>query len=296
MSAFVANFTDTILLTCSGQCTFNPSEIALNSTTVPSTSTLTVTGLSGTSNNPPNPTIITVSGQDQTSGGNQTATLDLTIYFQDFSVSATPATNTIQSGQSASYTVTVSPVNNFSQSVLISCLNTTQAPLPQGTLCLANPASLTPNGGAVSSVLTVSTTAQSTTSTPAHLLPIPRARPRIPPPPPVLLALWGACNILLLVALLVRGKLRFRGTGKRRRLIYAQVALAALLLAGMFLVSCQDYLYTNVVQPQTINGTPTGNYTITLLGTFTGTTAGNGVTTGTTTTVIRQTSVHLVVQ
>jgi len=264
----------------------------LNSTTVPNTSTMTLTGLSATSSNP---TVVTVSGNDLTSG-NETATLTLTIYLQDFSVSATPATNTIQSGQSASYTVTVSPVNNFSQAVIISCLNTTVSPLPQGTLCLANPASLTPNGGAVSSVLTVSTTAQSTSSSPAHLLPFPRARPRIPPPPPMLFAIWGACNLLLLVALLVRGKLRSRGTGKRRRLIFAQVALAALSLAAMFLVSCQDYLYTNVVQPQTVNGTPTGNYTITVLGSYTGTTAGVGVVTGTTTTVTRQTSVHLVVQ
>jgi hypothetical protein len=294
MAAFVPNFTDTIQLSCtSGQCTFNPLDIALNSATVPSTSTMTLAGLSATSSNP---TVVTVSGIDQTSGSNQTATLTLTIYFQDFSVSATPATNTIQSGQSASYTVTVSPINNFNQAVIISCLNTTASPLPQGTLCLANPASLSPNGGAVSSVLTVSTTAQSTSTTPAHLLPLPRARPRIPPPPPMLLALWGACNLLLLVALLVHGKLRLRGTGKRRRLIGARLALAALSLAAVFLVSCQDYLYTNVVQPQTVNGTPTGNYTITILGTYTGTTAGQNVITGTTTTVTRLTAVHLVVQ
>ena len=288
MSAFVPNFTDTIQLTC-GQCTFNPTDIALNSTTIPSTSTLTFAGLSATSSNP---TIITVTGSDQTSQ-NETATLTLTIYLQDFSVSATPATNTIQSGQSASYTVTVSPVNNFSQAVIISCLTSS---LPQGTRCLANPASLSPNGGAVSSVLTINTTPQSTSTTPAHLLPLPRARPRIPPPPPMMLALWGACNLLLLVALLVRGKLRFRGTGKRRRLIGAQLALAALSLAAMLLVSCQDYLYTNVLQQQSTNGTPTGNYTIPILGTFTGTTAGQGVTAGTTTTVARETSVHLVVQ
>jgi len=112
----------------------------------------------------------------------------------------------------------------------------------------------------------------------------------------MMLALWGACNLLLLVALLVRGKLRFRGTGKRRRLIGAQLALAALSLAAMFLVSCQDYLYTNVLQQQSTNGTPTGNYTIPILGTFTGTTAGQGVTAGTTTTVARETAVHLVVQ
>ena len=101
---------------------------------------------------------------------------------------------------------------------------------------------------------------------------------------------------MLLVALLVRGKMRFRGTGKRRRLIFAQVALAALSLTAVFLVSCQDYLYTNVIQQQSVNGTPTGNYTITVLGTYTGSTAGIGVTSGTTTTVTHSTRVILTVQ
>ena len=69
-----------------------------------------------------------------------------------------------------------------------------------------------------------------------------------------------------------------------------------LALAAVFWVSCNEDIYTNVIQPSTINGTPTGNYTITILGTYTGSTAGIGITTGTQTTVIRQTSVNLVVQ
>ena len=286
MTSLVANFTDTIALTCSaGTCSFNPSEIALNTTTLPSSSTLTLSGLSASS---ANPFIFTVNGADATTS-DETATLPLTIYFGDFSVSATPAVSTIQSGQSTSYTVTVSPINNFNQPVSISC-----GSLPKGALCLANPATLTPsNGGAVSSVLTVSTTAQSTSTT-AGL--IPRTRPRIPPPPPRVLALWGTCGLLMLVVFLVRGQLRYRGTGKRRRLIYAQVALATLALATAFWISCDTGIYTNVIQPLPINGTPTGNYVITILGTFTGTTAGQNVTTGTQTTVTRITSVNLVVQ
>jgi hypothetical protein len=108
--------------------------------------------------------------------------------------------------------------------------------------------------------------------------------------------LWGTSNLLLLVVLLVRGKTRLRGTGRRRRLIYAQVALATLALATAFFTSCETSIYTNVIQPSTVNGTPTGNYVITVVGTFTGSTAGVGVTSGTTTTVTHTTTVNLTVQ
>jgi drug/metabolite transporter (DMT)-like permease len=112
----------------------------------------------------------------------------------------------------------------------------------------------------------------------------------------MMFALWGACNLVLISVFLIRGKLRRRRPGSRRRLIFAQLALAMLALAAVFWVSCETSIYTNVIQPSTINGTPTGNYTITILGTYTGSTAGIGVTTGTQTTVIRETSVNLVVQ
>ena len=181
-----------------------------------------------------------MAGRHRSSG--ETATLTLSVDFGDFSISATPAVNTITSGASSIYSVTVSPVNNFSQPVTISCLNTPRYTLPKGTMCLANPASLTPkNGAAVSSLLTVSTTAQSTSTT-GHVLP--RAAPRMPPPTPMMFALWGACNLVLIAVFLIRGKLRRRQPGGRRRLIFAQFALAMLALAAVFWVSCDDqYLY-----------------------------------------------------
>jgi hypothetical protein len=286
LSSVVSNFTDTIALSCaSGTCSFNPANIALNSTTIPSSSTLTVSGLSASS---PNPYMFTVNGADSTSGLG-TATLTLTIYFQDFSISASPATQTIVSGASTIYTVTVSPTNGFSQPVALSCFSSS---LPKGALCIANPAAVTPVGGAVSSQLTVSTTAQSTSTSGL----VPRARPPIPPPPPMMLALWGTSGLLMLVVLLARGRMKLRGTGKRRRLIYAQVALATLALATAFWMGCETSIYTNVIQPSTVNGTPTGNYVITIQGTFTGSTAGVGVVSGTATTVTHRTTVNLTVQ
>ena len=289
-AAKALNFTDTVALSCStGACSFNPTDIALNSTVVPSSSTLTLAGLSPTS---PNPFLFTVNGSDITSTSTNTATLSMSVYFGDFSISATPAVNTISSGATSVYSVTVSPVNDFSQSVTISCLSST---LPKGALCLANPASLKPqNGAAASSQLSISTTPQSTTTS-GHVLPR-AAPPRVPPPTPKMLALWGACNLLLFLVFLVRWKLRSRGSGKRRRLIFAQLGLATLALAGLFWVGCETDIYTNVIQPSTINGTPTGNYVITVVGTYTGSTAGIGVVTGTQTTVTRTTTVNLVVQ
>jgi hypothetical protein len=283
LSSLVPNFTDTIGLSC-GNCLFNPTDIALNSTTIPSSSILTLSGLSASS---PNPYIFTVNGTDPITSAQ--ATLTLTIYFQDFSISASPAIETIVSGATTIYTVTVSPLNGFSQPVALSCLSSS---LPKGALCIPSPADLMPVGGAVSSQLSVTTTAQSTTTSGL----VPRARPPIPPPPWMMLALWGASGLLMFVVLLARGRMKLRGTGKRRRLVYAQVALATLALATAFWMGCETSIYTNVIQPSTVNGTPTGNYVITILGTYTGSTAGVGVTSGTATTVIHQTTVNLTVQ
>jgi len=279
-----STFTDPIRLSCAtGTCSFNPQLIALGSTTLPSASTMTLSGLSASSTNP---YLFSVNGTDSITSTSEVATLPLTVFLQDFSLSASPAINLVSSGGTTIYTVTVSPINGFSQPVALSCIKSS---LPQGALCLANPAALTPNGGAVTSQLSVSTTAQSTSTSSL----VPRARPRTPPGPMMLLVLWGICNLMALSALLVRRKMGHRGTGRRKGLIYAQVALAALVLAAAFWVSCDQNYYTNVIQPSTVNGTPTGNYVIAIQGAFTGSTeAVNGIST----TVTHTTSVNLTVQ
>jgi len=279
-----ANFTDTIALSCASgaTCSFNPSTIALGQTTIPTTSTLTLSGLSPSTTNP---FTLTVSGTDTTTGIG-TATMTLTIYFEDFTLSAYPAVNSVQSGASTIYTVTVTPINGFNQPVVISCPSSL---LPQGAACNATPPSVEPTGGAATSLLTVSTTQQSTSN--SELLP--HLRPRIPPGPMTMLVLWGAFNLMALSALLVCGKLGRRGTGRRKKLIYAQVALASLVLATAFWMSCETSIYTNVIQPSTVNGTPTGNYRITIQGAFNWTTA---ITNGAPTTVTRITTVNLTVQ
>jgi hypothetical protein len=283
-----STFTDTITLNCSsGTCSFNPTAIALNNTTLPSSATVTLKGLSPSSSNP---SIFTISGIDSTTGV-QTATLSLSVYFQDFTISASPAVQTVQAGAATIYQVTVSPINGFNQPVLIGCVKST---LPGESTCLANPASLAPNGGAVSALLSISTTAQSTTTT--RLAPL--AHPSAPPPPPkMLLALWAGSSLLMLAFLVVRDRMRSRDRARPRTLLYAKLALAMLALTAALWVSCDTGIYTNVIQPNGIIGTPTGNYAITVAGQFIGsTTVNNGQITGSTTTVTRSTGIDLTVQ
>ena len=68
----------------------------------------------------------------------------------DFTISATPGSQTVTPGNSASYTVTVAPTNGFTGTVSLSATN-----LPSGANASFNPASI--SGGSGSSTLTVTT-------------------------------------------------------------------------------------------------------------------------------------------
>jgi hypothetical protein len=72
----------------------------------------------------------------------------------DFTVSASPSSATITAGQSATTTLTVTPIGGYSGTLHFSC-----GTLPVGVACTFTPSSLTPNGAATTVGLTVSTTA-----------------------------------------------------------------------------------------------------------------------------------------
>ena len=55
--------------------------------------------------------------------GSQSATVNLNLLFEDYSLSASPALNTIVAGAAASYTIAVNPVNGFSKQVQLACGN-----------------------------------------------------------------------------------------------------------------------------------------------------------------------------
>ncbi len=68
----------------------------------------------------------------------------------DFSVSIAPASITIQSGQSGTATLTLTPSNGFNATVTFSCSG-----LPAGVTCGFSPSTATPSGSAVSTTVTL---------------------------------------------------------------------------------------------------------------------------------------------
>ena len=67
-----------------------------------------------------------------------------------FTLSASPATASINSGQTATFTLSVTPQNGFNQTVSFSCSD-----LPSGDACSFSPSTVTPAGAAVSSTMTI---------------------------------------------------------------------------------------------------------------------------------------------
>ncbi len=90
---------------------------------------------------------------DSTSPQNVSLTGSGTNTPPDFTVTA-PATATVKDGSAVNFTVTVTPIGGFSSPVALTCTGA-----PALATCTPLPASVTPNGGAVTSTVTVTTTA-----------------------------------------------------------------------------------------------------------------------------------------
>jgi beta-propeller repeat-containing protein/centrosomal CEP192-like protein/HYDIN/CFA65/VesB family protein len=242
-----SSFVSSISLSCSSgaTCSFNPSSIYPGQS-----STLTVSGLSATTANPDN---FTVAG----TSGSYKASVSLLIFLEDFSLSATPPLNSTTAGQSAQYTVKISPTNGFNQVVLLSCSGT----LPPNTSCSWSPPGLTLNGSTASTAtVTVTTTSQ---FTPGH------GRPRFRFPggggrdsmPQGMIWISVVAMIMLLCRLLATN----------RKLVRKHAALMLAILAVFLLIlpvaSCNEVFF-NPISPATPVGTPSGNYVIIITGTL----------------------------
>jgi len=250
-----SSFLTNISLSCSSgtRCDFTPGSIPAGGS-----STLTVTNLSPGSANPTN---FTVSG---TSAG-QTSSVGLSIFFADYSLAVTPSGTTVTAGNNATYTITVTPANGFSEPVLLSCPPAAPA-IPVGTVCYWTPPNVTPSGTGTSvpnAQTTVSSTLTITTTSESRLF-------RHPPPPkiPPGLTRW----ILLLALLALLGAMV---TGFSRSALWMRPRLRlAVLLFAIFLaasgVGCENYVNPVNINP-VVNGTPAGTYYIVLTGTL-----GNG--------------------
>lgn len=212
---------------------------------------MTISGLRSTTANPLN---VTVTG----TGGGQTATLALTVFLQDYSLSAAPSGTTVSAGGNAVYTVTVTGTNGFNAPVLLSC-PAAYPGIPTGTVCYWNPPAVTLSG-TTTPVTQVTSTLTITTETQSKLL----------RPPPSRFPPGGARWILLLAlltllfALLVSRRGSAAGICSRRRLAVLMVAIAVLALA----VGCDDYYVNPININPVVNGTPSGTYSIVLTGTL----------------------------
>ncbi len=200
-------FEGAIALTCqnsSGACSFNPASIKVGEA-----STLTVSNLNQIT---AETTTITVRGTNAL----QFAEVAVSITFSDFSLAPKPTFGTVSSGDSFTMQVTMTSRNGFDGSASFTCSG-----LPQESSCTFNPATVTLDGTSTPAVeVTIKTTTRVTTWT--------------PPRPPSPLNPWLTGGLGLLVLCFVVG-------ARRRRVRLA--LLAAVLLALLFLGSCNDYYY-----------------------------------------------------
>jgi len=263
------SFTSTVGFACAGSatCSFFPSSITPGVSTTMTTA-LTVTGLSSTTASPLN---FSVTG----TGGSFKSSVALTIFLQDFSLTATPTLGTVQAGSTSSpYTITVTPSNGFTGVVLLSCNlpggllappTSTSPPGTPNTVCNWSPPTLSfSTSGPQTAKLTLTTSTQIAASSRGW----PRGRwpggPGRAPNPDLRRWLLVAGTIALLAGVVV-AKRRFHGLNPQQARWL--LVVAGVLLLTLTAMSCQDYGY-NSVFPGPTTGTPTGNYSIPVTGTL----------------------------
>jgi hypothetical protein len=135
---------------------------------------------------------------------------------QSFAIAASPASGTASSGGSVQTTITVTPAGGFSQAVSFTCSG-----LPTGGTCTFSPATVTPNGAAATTSLTISAGSSSQLARP----PGPNSRPDP----------RGAATLALLAGGAWWFALRRKRTGQWSRL---QICLLLLLTALATTVGC----------------------------------------------------------
>jgi hypothetical protein len=173
---------------------------------------------------------------------NSPQTLSLGGSGSDFAVATSPGSGMIVAGNTATFTVTVTPSFGFNAAVAIACTGA-----PAASTCAASPNSITPNGTSPgTTTLTITTTAR-TMAPPGRM-----SWPRLPG----LKTVPGLWTLVLLAmfatVLLLRG----------RRTRWALVVLPLTLFAMLAVAACGGG--SGYVNP---TGTPAGNYTITITGT-----------------------------
>jgi len=149
-------FNNAIALTSAGAPT--GTTVAFNPSTIPApgsgTSAMTINVGSTTT---PGTYPITVTGTGGNTQHNTTVSLTVTGVNPDFTISASPSSQSVTRGSTATYTTTLGAVNGFNSSVSLSVTG-----CPSRATCTFNPTSLVPPGASAFKVATTSRTRRGT--------------------------------------------------------------------------------------------------------------------------------------
>ena len=200
----------------------------------------------------PGPNTVTLSASNN--GLTFTSSTTIKVTAASFAMSASPASASVTAGQSASYTVSVSPqLGAFTSAVALAC---SVVGLPSLTTCAFSPATVTPGASAATSKLTISTTAASSAGW--------RRWPwRGSPPPSV--PLWAIVVAAWISLISAETCLRRARPVQQRAGLLPALGLITVVLGCL---GCGGGGSAAAAPPVTNPGTPSGTYMVTVTGTF----------------------------
>ena len=150
-------------------------------------------------------------------GGSTSAAATINIANPDFSVGASPASAAVIAGQSAKFTLTITPAGGFANNVTFACSPIT------GITCAFIPATVTPANGAANTTLTVTTSAN-----------VSRYGVLIPD-------VLGPCALLLALVLLSFAMWRARNVRIAPASLRTATAVAVIIALGLVMGGCGGY-------------------------------------------------------
>jgi VCBS repeat-containing protein len=175
---------------------------------------------------------------------NSPQTIPLSGTGMDFALSSSSTSQSVTAGQTANYSLTLSPADGFSQTVNLTCTGA-----PSLATCTLTPSSAALNGTASATVgVAITTTAPSTA-----LLAPPAGR--FQPP-----GINGFGRLFWLYGILGLASLATLAAARKRRAAYL---LGACLLLAMLWTACGG---SSTPPPKTVPGTPAGTYTVVVTG------------------------------
>jgi hypothetical protein len=175
----------------------------------------------------------------------RTASIGLSVLVKDFAFTTAPDVATVEAGGTASYSLSIRPVNGLAGTVALACSGA-----PRGATCTVTPSQVTLDGASLEQVrVNVRTTARAVGA--------PSVGPRMPPPGSNPIAPWTAVLAMLLLAV--------AAASRRRRL-----ALALAMFSVLVWAACGG---GGMVSTGGAGGTPPGTSSLTITGTYTTTPA-----------------------